>query len=72
VWDAHTPLKETLTTLNDLVRIGKVRYVGASNYNGWQLQRALDLSKHIGLERKCQTFDTCQKLSLSYYVDEFN
>jgi aryl-alcohol dehydrogenase-like predicted oxidoreductase len=51
-WDASTPLKETLTTLNDLVRSGKVRYIGASNYNGWQLQKALDLSQHIGLERK--------------------
>eukprot|EP00029_Vermamoeba_vermiformis_P006503 TRINITY_DN2568_c0_g1_i2.p1 TRINITY_DN2568_c0_g1~~TRINITY_DN2568_c0_g1_i2.p1 ORF type:complete len:366 (-),score=115.22 TRINITY_DN2568_c0_g1_i2:77-1147(-) len=51
VWDASTPLKETLTTLNDLVRIGKVRYIGASNYNGWQLQKAIDLSKHIGLEQ---------------------
>jgi aryl-alcohol dehydrogenase-like predicted oxidoreductase len=49
-WDASTPLKETLTTLNDLVRSGKVRYIGASNYNGWQLQKALDLSQHIGLE----------------------
>lgn len=49
-WDEITPLEETLTTLNDLVRGGLVRYIGVSNYNGWQLQRALMLSKQLGLE----------------------
>ena len=36
-WDPRTPLEETVSTLDDLVREGKVRYVGASNYAGWQL-----------------------------------
>jgi len=45
----HT-LEETLSTLNDLVRGGKVRYLGASNYTGWQLQKAIDLSKRMGWE----------------------
>jgi aryl-alcohol dehydrogenase-like predicted oxidoreductase len=49
-WDGSTPLEETLSTLNDLVRSGKVRYLGASNYSGWQLQKAIDLSRHTGWE----------------------
>ena len=49
-WDEKTPLEETLSTLNDLVRRGMVRYIGVSNFNGWQLQRAVMLSKQLGLE----------------------
>ena len=49
-WDEKTPLEETLSTLNDLVRKGVVRYVGASNFAGWQLQRAIDLSRENGWE----------------------
>ena len=40
-WDQHTPLEETISTLNDLVREGKVRYIGASNFTGWHLAKAL-------------------------------
>ncbi len=40
-WDSSTPLEETLSALNDLVRTGKVRYLGASNYSPSQLQKAL-------------------------------
>lgn len=43
-WDASTPLEETLRTLDDLVRVGKVRYIGASNYTPSQLTRATMLS----------------------------
>jgi aryl-alcohol dehydrogenase-like predicted oxidoreductase len=43
-WDGKTPLHETLSTLNTLVQSGKVRYLGASNFNGWQLQKAIDIS----------------------------
>ena len=39
-WDAGTPIEETLRALDDLVRSGKVRYIGASNYMAWQLARA--------------------------------
>lgn len=39
-WDDTTPLEETLRALDDLVRSGKVRYIGASNYAAWQLARA--------------------------------
>lgn len=49
-WDPKTPLKETFSTLNDLVRSGKVRYIGVSNFTGWQIQKALDLTEFMGLE----------------------
>jgi aryl-alcohol dehydrogenase-like predicted oxidoreductase len=43
-FDFQTPLEETLRALDDLVRQGKVRYIGCSNFAGWQLMRALDIS----------------------------
>lgn len=43
-WDARTPLEETLATLDQLVKVGKVRYIGVSNYMAYQLQKAVDLS----------------------------
>jgi aryl-alcohol dehydrogenase-like predicted oxidoreductase len=49
-WDNGTPLEETLSTLDSLVKSGKVRYIGVSNFNGWQLQKALDLSRNMGWE----------------------
>jgi aryl-alcohol dehydrogenase-like predicted oxidoreductase len=39
-WDAETPIEETMKALDDLVRAGKVRYIGASNFSGWQLTHA--------------------------------
>ena len=50
-WDGHTPLEETLSALDDLVSSGKVRYIGASNYTGWQLMKALGVSERTGDER---------------------
>jgi aryl-alcohol dehydrogenase-like predicted oxidoreductase len=44
-WDGVTPLEETLDALDLLVRAGKVRYVGASNYAGWQLMKALGIAR---------------------------
>ncbi|WP_233095862.1 aldo/keto reductase [Alicyclobacillus sp. SO9] len=49
-WDPLTPLGETLSTLNDLVRRGLVRYIGASNFRAWQLQKAIYLSRQNGWE----------------------
>jgi aryl-alcohol dehydrogenase-like predicted oxidoreductase len=49
-WDEKTPLEETLSTLNDLVRRGVVRYLGASNFGGWQLQRGIAESRANGWE----------------------
>jgi len=48
VYDDATPLEETLSTLDTLVRSGKVRYLGASNVPGWHLQKAIDLSARNG------------------------
>lgn len=50
-WDGQTPLEETLEALDTLVRDGKVRYVGASNYSGWQLMKALGVSENHGYQR---------------------
>jgi aryl-alcohol dehydrogenase-like predicted oxidoreductase len=46
-----TPLEETLEALDTLVKSGKVRYVGSSNYSGWQLMKALGTSERLGLQR---------------------
>ena len=43
-WDGQTPLEETLEALDNLVRQGKVRYVGCSNYSGWHVMKALGIS----------------------------
>jgi aryl-alcohol dehydrogenase-like predicted oxidoreductase len=50
-WDGQTPLEETLRALEDLVRSGKVRYVGASNYAAWHLMKALGISERRGWDR---------------------
>ena len=43
-WDATTPIEETVSTLDDLVHEGKIRYAGASNYTAWQLAKSLGLA----------------------------
>src|SRR3954452_24562609 len=50
-WDGQTPLEETLSALDSLVRSGKVRYIGASNYAAWHLMKALCISERDGLAR---------------------
>ncbi|QSB12896.1 aldo/keto reductase [Natronosporangium hydrolyticum] len=50
VFDDATPIEETLATLDGLVRSGKVRFLGASNYAGWQLQKSIDLARYRGWE----------------------
>lgn len=50
-FDAHTPLEETLDTLDGLVRAGKVRYIGVSNFSGWQLMKALAIADRRGYAR---------------------
>jgi aryl-alcohol dehydrogenase-like predicted oxidoreductase len=50
-WDSDTPLEETLRTLNDLVRQGKVRYLGLSNLMSWQAATAVMLQERLGLEK---------------------
>ena len=50
MWDPSAPLEETLSALDSLVTSGKVRYLGASNYSGWQLQKSIDLARANGWE----------------------
>lgn len=50
-WDGLTPLEETLEALDQLVRHGKVRYVGCSNYSGWHVMKALHFSERDRLPR---------------------
>lgn len=50
-WDPDTPIEETLRVLDDLVRWGKVRYVGCSNYAAWQIVKALGVSERMGWVR---------------------
>jgi 1-deoxyxylulose-5-phosphate synthase len=50
-WDHDTPIEETLEALNDVVRAGKARYIGASSMYAWQLARALSISERNGWSR---------------------
>src|SRR5580658_718443 len=50
-FDAVTPIEEALGTLDDLVRAGKIRYVGCSNFSGWHLMKSLAVSEKYGLSR---------------------
>ncbi|WFU56399.1 aldo/keto reductase [Bradyrhizobium pachyrhizi] len=50
-FDAFTPVDEVLSTLDALVRAGKLRYVGASNFSGWHLMKALGVAKRQGWPR---------------------
>jgi 1-deoxyxylulose-5-phosphate synthase len=47
-WDYSTPIEETLEALHDVVRSGKVRYLGASSMHAWQFSKALHLARHHG------------------------
>ena len=55
-WDAQTPIDESLRALDDVVRAGKARYVGCSNFHAYQVARALGKSEALGLAR----FDSVQ------------
>jgi aryl-alcohol dehydrogenase-like predicted oxidoreductase len=48
-WDPATPIEETLEAFDALVRAGKVRYIGVSNFTGWQLERAVLVARHLGV-----------------------
>ncbi|WP_407157156.1 aldo/keto reductase [Bradyrhizobium sp. STM 3557] len=50
-FDAFTPIEEVLSTLDGLVAAGKLRYVGVSNFSGWQLMKSLGLAERLGLPR---------------------
>ncbi len=50
-FDAKTPVEETLSTLDDLVRAGKIRYLGVSNFSGWHLMKSLAVADRHGWSR---------------------
>jgi aryl-alcohol dehydrogenase-like predicted oxidoreductase len=50
-FDAATPVEETLSTLDVLVRAGKIRYVGCSNFSGWHLMKSLAVAERYNLPR---------------------
>ncbi|HEU5116239.1 MAG TPA: aldo/keto reductase [Isosphaeraceae bacterium] len=50
-FDAKTPIEEVLHTLDDLVKAGKIRYIGCSNFSGWHLMKSLAISEKYGLSR---------------------
>ena len=49
--DANTPVEETMGTLDDLVRAGKIRYIGCSNFSGWHLMKSLAVADRHGYSR---------------------
>ncbi len=50
-FDAKTPVESVMSTLDDLVRAGKVRYIGASNFSGWQLMKSQAVADRFGYAR---------------------
>ena len=50
-YDALTPQEEVLSTLDTLIKQGKIRYIGVSNFSGWHLMKALSVSDRLGLNR---------------------
>jgi aryl-alcohol dehydrogenase-like predicted oxidoreductase len=50
-FDAGTPVEEVLSTLDDLIRAGKVRYAGVSNFSGWQVMKSLAVAERYGYPR---------------------
>jgi aryl-alcohol dehydrogenase-like predicted oxidoreductase len=69
-WDGQTPLEETLHALDALVQSGKVRYVGCSNYAGWQMTKALGISAREGLQRfvSQQVYYSLQARDVEYEI----
>ena len=69
-WDGQTPLEETLAALDHLVQSGKVRYVGSSNFAGWQVMKALGIADRTGLPRfvSQQVYLSLQERSAEYEI----
>jgi aryl-alcohol dehydrogenase-like predicted oxidoreductase len=69
-WDGLTPLEETLSALEQLQRDGKIRYVGCSNYAGWQVMKALGIADRSGLPRfvSQQVYLSLQERSVEYEI----
>jgi len=69
-WDGQTPLEETLAALDHLRSSGKVRYVGASNFAGWQVMKALGIARTHGLGEfvSQQVYLSLQERSAEYEI----
>jgi aryl-alcohol dehydrogenase-like predicted oxidoreductase len=69
-WDGQTPLEETLGALEHLLHSGKVRYVGCSNFAGWQVMKALGIAQANGLPRfvSQQVYLSLQERSAEYEI----
>ena len=69
-WDGQTPLEETLSALDHLLRSGKVRYVGSSNFAGWQVMKALGIAHRTGLPAfvSQQVYLSLQERSVEYEI----
>jgi aryl-alcohol dehydrogenase-like predicted oxidoreductase len=69
-WDGQTPLEETLGALQHLVQSGKVRYVGCSNFAGWQVMKALGIADQLRLPRfiSQQVYLSLQERSAEYEI----
>ncbi|RZJ96213.1 MAG: aldo/keto reductase [Novosphingobium sp.] len=50
-WDAHTPIEEALRALEDIVRSGRARYIGVSNWAAWQIVKALGIAERRGFDK---------------------
>lgn len=77
-WDSTTPIEETLRALDDLVCSGKVRYVGASNFSGWQLARANTIaefrawSPFVSIQNHYHMFERDQEREMIPYCNAHN
>ena len=69
-WDGQTSLEETLGALDHLLQSGKVRYVGCSNFAGWQVMKALGIARHRGLPEfvSQQVYLSLQERSAEYEI----
>jgi len=69
-WDPTTPLEETLSALDDLVKSGKVRYIGLSNFTGWQIAKAHGISEARGFHKfvSAQSYYSLVGRELEYEV----
>src|SRR3954449_5103867 len=69
-WDGQTPLEETLAALGHLVQSGKVRYVGCSNFAGWQVMKAITAAQEAGLPGLAsqQVYLSLQERSAEYEI----
>jgi aryl-alcohol dehydrogenase-like predicted oxidoreductase len=67
-WDGQTPLEETARALDELVRSGKVRYIGVSNHSGWHLLKALGVQRALGVHPYVseQIYYSLQERSVEY------